>query len=325
MKKRTWLVALTVVILFLLIGVTVYLNSGKKQVAEEKADTFLVEKSEALNFTGMVKAKKVQYINFNQQFGETIWVEKENRENVAEGELVASYYSQEVNNSLIERQKKQRDVQNEISTLKKDETGNSEKIAELSKEVEQIKQDIGTLKSYAVTKIYAEHAGIFTVDLSSNYGVGEPIGKVSSKISYVEIEVSEYDIEKLKEDMTVTLKYVNKSQDLSGKVTSVAKLAENETSKVSSYSVQIDPSEEIRNGYHVQTIVPIEEIKIPLSAVKREGQKHYVYKLVENDFVKTEIVVEAYQNYYIVQSGLNEKEEIIEDVDNYSNEEGQTE
>jgi HlyD family secretion protein len=314
-KNKLWIILVLLAIVFSLAFALIFFNNSSKKNDDQVIETISVEKSASLNFTGISKSKNVQYLNFNQQLGETIFLEIQDGSEVSKGDLIASYYSLEVNNSLIDHENKVSQKQEEIETLKHNENGDSEKIATLSNEIEQLEKDIKTLETYAVAKIYSSFDGLFTANLGANYEAGEVLGKIMSKEMDVEIEVSEYDLEKLEKNMTIQLTYVNKSEKVDGVINHISKLSENTTSKVSSYLATITPSENIPNGYHVQVSIPMNEIKVPLTSVKIEEQKAYVYKSSGEKFEKIEVEVDETDHYYIIKNGIKEKDTIAKNTE----------
>ena len=89
--------------------------------------------------------------------------------------------------------------------------------------------------------------------------------------------------------------------------------------------ISLDSNENVVNGYHVQIKFKSSNqlIEIPTTAIKKEGSKRYVYLIKNNKLVKQYIKTKGEKGKFtIVESGLKEKDEIVE-VINEDMKEGQ--
>ncbi|BDR57025.1 efflux RND transporter periplasmic adaptor subunit [Xylocopilactobacillus apis] len=314
--KKHWL-AITIsliAVIALVIGGFFVLNrnlSPSTKAEEKFVETVQVKKSDPLSFNGISKSKQTQSINFNQAFGETINLEKQNGEAVSQGDLIAIYYSLKDYNNLLDKKSKVKQKKIEINNLKQDVQINSKKITALTNEVNQLNKEITKLSDAAPNKVYAELDGILTIPTSAGNDGMKPVAEISSNDTNVEIQVSEYDLSHIQKDQTVKLTPVDSGNKIKGTISSIAQRPDNTTSKISTYTVKITPASSLNNGNHVQVKIPLDEIKVPLSAVKEEDKKFYVYKSNGPRYTKKELKGEKKDSYFVVTSGLKNDESIV--------------
>lgn len=270
MKKR-WIIIALIGAAALAVGVVILTgrNKTKAKIPEKITQTIQVQKSDPLSFNGISKSKKTQSITLNQALGENLYLEKQDGESVMQGELIATYYSFKDYNTLLDKQSRVRQKKAEIDNLKKDVQSNSAKITALTNEVNQLNKEITKMRDAAPNKVYAQFDGVLTMSTSSSDGM-KPLAEISSNEASVAISVSEYDLSHLSQDQEVKLAPVDSGTKIKGTITSIATRPENTTSKISTYTAQIKPSEELKNGSHVQVTVSLKEIKVPNSAVKKK-------------------------------------------------------
>ncbi|BDR57866.1 efflux RND transporter periplasmic adaptor subunit [Xylocopilactobacillus apicola] len=308
--KKYW-IAISVAVIAIVVGVIfIKRGSNNRKPPEISIQTVQVKKSDPLSFNGIAKSKNTQSITLNQALGENIHLEKQSGEAVTQGDLVATYYSLKDYNTLLNKQRQVRQKNDEIDQLKKDVQNNSAKITTLTNDVNQLNKELNKMRDDAPNKIYAQFDGVVTVPTSSSDGM-KPVAEISSNDASVVISVSEYDLSHLFWDQEVKLAPVDSGTKIKGKITNIADRPDNTTSKISTYTAQIKPDEELKNGSHVQVTIPLKEIKIPKSAVKEEDKKFFVYKANGSKYTKKEIQGTKKDNYFVVTSGLKSNESIV--------------
>ncbi|BDR59122.1 efflux RND transporter periplasmic adaptor subunit [Xylocopilactobacillus apicola] len=315
MKKHWIVITITsVAIIAVLVGAMTLLQ--KRRVAAQMPDretiteTLQVKKSEPLSFNGIYKSNNTQSVSFNQALGDSVNLEKQNGEAVTQGDLIATYYSTKDYNTLLDKKKQINQKNADINNLKQDVQGNSTKITNLTNEVNQLTKDLNKMRDDAPNKVYAQFDGVLTVPTGSNDGV-KPLAEISSNEASVQIQVSEYDLSHLQKDQAVKLSPVDSGNKIKGTISSIAERPDNNTSKISTYLVSITTEEALKNGNHVQVSIPLNEVKIPLSAVKEEDKKFYIYKANGSKYTKKEIQGTKKDNYFLVTSGLKNDESIV--------------
>lgn len=316
MKKHLIPIVITIVVIISLAGGSIFLylknkDSQNIKTQERVTETLNVKKSDPLSFNGISKSKKTQSITLNQALGENLYLEKQDGEAVSQGELIATYYHLKDYNTFLDKQSKVRQKNNEIDNVKADVQNNSMKIANLTNEVIQLNKEISKMRDDAPNKVYAQFDGVLTVLTSTGNDGMKPLAEISSNESSVVISVSEYDLSHLYQGQEVKLVPGDSGTKVKGTITSIANRPDNTNSKISTYTTQIKPEIELKNGSHVQVIVPLKEIKIPNSAVKKEDKKFYVYKANGSKNMKKGIQGFKKDNYFVVTKGLKNDESIV--------------
>lgn len=215
--------------------------------------------------------------------------------------------------TLTEAQQALQSAETKISTLENSVQSYEDQLVSVEASME-------TLENTKQNVITANFDGIVKVNEKGRTDSSEPVVTVYSKKQIVSTSVTEYDIEKLKIDQSVTLSYVNQSKEVKGRVTTVDAIPESDTDNVGSYPVTITPEDPIPLGYSVQVKVPQEELRIPKDAVitekdTKDGKKegNYVFRYEKGKAIKTQITIEEQDNYSKVLSGLEDGDEILED------------
>lgn len=312
--KKHWVAVTsitTVAVIAVVVGVIfIKKGSSNSKPSERIIQTVQVKKSDPLSFNGITKSKNTQSITFNQVLGDNINLEKQSGEGVMQGELVATYYSLKDYNTLLNKKRQVHQMTSEIDQLKKDVQNNSAKITTFTNEVNQLNKELTKMRDDAPNKVYAQFDGVLTVPTSSSDGM-KPVAEISSNDASVVISVSEYDLSHLALEQEVKLAPVDSESKIKGKITNISDRPDNTTSKISTYTAQIKPSEDLKNGSHIQVTIPLKEIKIPKSAIKEEDKKFFVYKANGSKYTKKEIHGSKKDSYFVVTSGLKSNETIV--------------
>lgn len=170
--------------------------------------------------------------------------------------------------------------------------------------------------------------GIAYVDDKGKTDGTTPAVTVVSPTTVVEGEVSEFDYERLHQDQKVTIKPTNGDAELEGTILRVDKLPEKAASSgamadqggmsgttTTNYSFIVKPSKNLQYGYSVQITLPLEELRIPESAIIKEGEERFVYVVESGKAQKKAVKITENDGLFIVTEGLAEKAVIVENPD----------
>jgi len=133
-----------------------------------------------------------------------------------------------------------------------------------------VNASIDTLEKTAETVITANFEGVVNVNKDGLTNSSTPIVTVYGKEIVISITVTEYDIEKLAMNQTVSLSYTNQTEDVEGTISFISTAPESDSDTVTSYRVEISIADSIPLGYSVQVSVPQDEIRIPVESVITE-------------------------------------------------------
>lgn len=296
-----------------------------------------------------------------------------NQNTLAEKEKMQTQYSANITNlenNLSEEQNRLNNAKDRVTNLKNeikntntwsDSSAKTNKLSELQTELAEAQQEqqsaestiqaiensifsyqdmlsdvnasIDTLENTTETVITANFAGVVKINKEGLTNSSTSLVTVYGKEVVVNITVTEYDIEKLFIEQSVSLSYTNHNEDVAGTISFISTAPEADSDTVTSYRVEISIADSIPLGYSVQVSVPQDEIRIPIESVITENEiesniddseaavvepdftmheKHYVFRYVDGKAVKTEIAIEKYSNYIIVTEGLAAGDIIIE-------------
>ncbi|MDR2976601.1 MAG: hypothetical protein LBV19_04750 [Streptococcaceae bacterium] len=193
--------------------------------------------------------------------------------------------------------------------------------------IQQLTQSVATnslaLQSAQASLAEAQRTGQVTVK-AKNSGVvklgdpddtSKPLISISSTVTVVTGQISEFDYDKLKVGDKVQIKTINLQQTISGVVASIdttptSGSTSETTSSTSYYTFTITPSKNLQVGNNVQISLSDDTLHIPSSAVK-DG---YVRLKKDGKFVKKAVKTQAASNgKLLVISGLKAGDVIAED------------
>ena len=202
-------------------------------------------------------------------------------------------------------------------------------------QIKNYKNEIEKLKKKKYTYEYAPFAGKVSIPNGVSEGENQVLLKLRSNDLYVNSQVSERDLEKIKLNQSVDVMVLANDKNVKGEIVNISYDPEEpgilqqeaNSSQGANYPVKIslDSNENVVNGYHVQIKFKSSNqlIEIPTTAIKKEGSKRYVYLIKNNKLVKQYIKTKGEKGKFtIVESGLKEKDEIVE-VINEDMKEGQ--
>lgn len=190
-------------------------------------------------------------------------------------------------------------------------------------------QALENAKSKVTTNVSSTIDGIAVVDTSGKGDATVPVVKVVSKSTIIEAKVSEYDYSRVLKDQTVTILPANDTKKIQGTITEVNKLPDNsgaaaaagaaggavQTSAMANYTFKVKPAEDLQYGYNCQISLPVNELRVPKSAITKENDKQYVFVYSKGKAHKTFITTVEKNGVFVVTEGLKEKDRIISNPD----------
>lgn len=341
MKKKYIAIGLSVVIIWGgAIGFLVVKSKNKKLKEEQAIERYIIPENKKTFFSGVVEPSKSKVFYKDPTKGEDYEINKKNGEIVSKGSLLITYKNEEIANQIS-------DLEDQISDLKKGKNQNDESqnrvegadvnlTDSIDEQIKNNKKQIERLKKKQYTHEYAPFAGKVYISNKGKDGENQVLLKLRSNDLYVNAQVSERDLEKVKLNQDVDVLVLANDKNVKGEVADISYDPEDQAitaegmaaaSPVANYPVRInlESKEDVVNGYHVQIKLKSLEksIEIPKTAIKTEGSKKYVYLIRDNKLVKQNVTTKgSKEDSIIVTSGLKEKDEIVE-VINSDMKEGQ--
>lgn len=335
MKKKYIAIACTIGIVW--IGAIGFLAIKSKDKpndigTEEGIERYVIPEDKKIFLNGVVQPKQSKVFYKDVTKGEDYKINKKNGDYVSKGSLLITYTNESVKDQISE-------LQDQVNNLKKEKNkvnnnpevqaleGQEMATQSIQDQIKDLEKEISKLKKKQYSCEYAPFAGKVYI---SNKVVGEEnqeLLKLRSDDFYIKSQVSERDLDNVKEDQPVDVLVLANDKKVKGTIgdisyepeSQVASLGEEVSgaSSVSTYPVTIElkSQDDVVNGYHVQAKLKLgnKELKIPKTAVKKDGDSQYVYLIEDNKLKKQTIKTKGTKGENIVViSGLKEKDEIVE-------------
>lgn len=304
--------------------------ASKSEVSNSQVELYYVPDEEKVFINGKLVPKQSKDFSVTSEQGEL------NEIKVADGALVNKDTLLYIcKNTQIASEVE--DLKSELQTKKK--TRNSEEDESIKNsmnlEISSLEEKIKKLNNKVYSYVYAPFNGkVYLNNTSNNNNENGVVMTLQSTDFYIDATVNEYDLFKINVDKEVEVMLYATKEKVAGKITFIGDRPVGEGSQngssesLTEYAVKIEveQQENFRNGLHVQGISKYAEsnLRIPLSSVREEDGKSYVYK-VENDIAhKTEInVAEKTNEFVVVNGGINQGETLIKNLNLVNIEDGQ--
>lgn len=296
-------------------------NILKKQLMESKVELYEVPGQEKVFLKGKVIPIKSEELFVGEGQGKLDQIKVEDRVFVEKGEPLFTCKNdeqiKEISNlkSQIEKKKKDKNVEIDEEIKKA-----------IDEEIKQLNNQINELNKTAFSTVYAPFSGKAYVN--EDRSVGKPIIILETSEFYVKGQVNERDSYKIKLNQGVEVKAMATNEKYSGKITDIGDrpLSNEELDSVYSsdsgmsqyrVKVSIENQDNLKNGLNVQmtALSGNSNKKIPKTAIVKDIDNYYVYKVENETVYKRQIQVkEEKDDYYLVENGVNEGDEIIIDA-----------
>lgn len=326
-KKQKIILAITIAILGVG-GFSGYLSMSQiKKQRIEMENTFgiyTIAGKEKIFMSGKVEPVSVKKIFVNGENGELDKLIVANGKYVTKGTpLFTCKNKSQINeisslNSQIAQKKKEK--QNAVDEESKQS---------IEMQIKELNSQVSILNKTAYSTVYAPFAGnVYLNDKATEGDTTQPVLTLQTDDFYIKAQVNERDSYKIKLNQLVEVTALATKQNYNGKILNINNIpleGENlnqgfsDENGMSQYGVDIslESQENLKSGLHVQLIALYgsEYRKIPSTAILKENDKTYVFKLEGSLVNKKEIkVVQEKDGYALVSSGIKENAQIIEDI-----------
>lgn len=202
-------------------------------------------------------------------------------------------------------------------------------------EISNINDKINKLNNEVYTYVYAPFSGKVYLNEIDNDSKNNSVMTLESTDFYIKGSVNEYDSFKIQVDQTVEVILHATKEKFPGTISFVgnrpysgSSSQESSSTSLVDYGVKIyvDQQSSFKNGLHVQGITEYTEtnLRIPTTAVVKEDDKHYVYKVENHIAHKTEVtILEENSDFVVVNQGINQGEVIVRNLNKVQLQDGQ--
>ncbi len=337
MKKRHMAIAGVIVAVWVgIIGF--FIIKSKEKESNQNIERHIIPEQKKVFINGMVEPTQSKVFYKNMTKGENYIVNKNNEDSVSKGSLLITYKNDEISEQI-------KDLNGQLHDLRKEEKEgrnikenqlieNQNQMTEpIEEQIKSTSKELSKLKNKEYSYEYAPFAGKVYTDNKNINGENQELLKLRSTEFYIKSQVTENELEKIKEDHKVEILILANDKKVKGKITEISdepksqdvglngEISGSASASVSSYpiSITLDSQEGIVNGYHVQIKIELsnKDSKIPTSAIKVNGNRNYVYLIKDNKLVKQFVEVKKTEgDLSIITSGLKEKDEIVKVITN---------
>lgn len=336
--KRRNLKSNATILLAILSGCVLFFNSSGEnnssiEVKAEKRDAntvamYTVPSAEKVFINGIVTPEKTETFSYKSEYGVMENVKVQSGEYVDKGYHMFSYRDSSKEEEVKDMEKEISSLEKDIKELQENSAENRQQIIYLNNKIKEIRQEMDDLKTKIVTNVYAPFSGEIHIESTSD---GSAEGKemtimLDTKEYYLDGKVSEQDFAKIKVGSPTDIYLFSTKEAKKGAITYISKRPESvideetRNANLSKYRVKIGFSDQtdLVNGYHAQAKIEMasKEIKVPVTAIKQEGDKFYVLvdemgvakkREIKTTFSETDAMA-------VVESGLSENEMIVENL-----------
>lgn len=218
-------------------------------------------------------------------------------------------------------------AKSEAQAYEQEIAGYDDQVATINDSINDLNSKTQKLKSEEKVEVKAEVKGIVRI-VGTKDDYTTAYMKIDSSDFCVKGTVNEKNVAKVKKDQEAELLIIALDKTIKGKVLEVSRepvsaaelgveaTASSASSSLSSYRVviSVDSSEDLLTGYHVQATIKekSKDIEISKKAIIEEDGKEYVFKVVDNKLVKTEVKTNTTEKgKAIVEGGLEDGDKIV--------------
>ena len=332
MKKRHIAVAGVIVAVWVgIIGFFIIKSKEKESKSNQNIERHIIPGQKKVFINGVVEPTQSKIFYKDMTKGENYIINKNNEDSVSKGSLLITYKNDEISEQIKDLNEQLYDLQKEKKEGKNTKENQNQMIEPIEEQIKNTSKELSKLKNKEYSCEYAPFAGKVYTDNKNINGENQELLKLRSTEFYIKSQVTENELEKIKEDHEVEILILANDKKVKGKITEISDEPKSQevglngeisgSASVSSYPINItlDSQEGIINGYHVQIKIELsnKDPRIPTSAIKVDGNKNYVYLIKDNKLVKRFVEVKKTEgDLSIITSGLKEKDEIVKVITN---------
>lgn len=335
-KKKKIILAVTIAVLSVG-GISSYsairIDQKERIEMEKTFDIYTIPGKEKIFMSGKVEPNNIKKIFVDSEQGKLDKVIVSNGKYVSKSTPLFTCKNESKINEINE-------LNSQISTKKKEKQNapDEESKKAIDMEIKELNKQVANLNKSAYTTTYAPFAGkVYLNNKALEGDLTQPVITLQSEDFYIKAQVNERDSYKIGLNKDVEITALANKQKYDGKISYINDIplegdelsqSVSNDSSMSQYEVNInlDTQENLKSGLHVQVLALYgsEYRKIPNSAVIKEGNKAYVYKLNDTIANKVQIkIVEEKEGYTLVSTGLKENDKILNYIEGRKIEDGQ--
>ena len=321
-------IILSILTLGITIGGSVTAISYRKNLKEQKimestVEMYDVSGKEKIFMNGIVVPTKSEKLFLSADQGKLDKIQVKNEQYVEKGTPIFTCKNQDKLTEILSLESQLETKKKELSYISDDEDKNMANI-----EIEELKNNINELKKTAYSTVYAPFNGRVYIN-------DETIGEESSYVAiiestefYVKAQVNERDSYKVKVHQNAEVTTIANKEKHYGNISYISSRpyegnggeqdfgADSNMTKYG-LNIKLDTQNNLKSGLNAQIVVEYgtDDKKIPYEALEIDGNKSYVYKIIDNKAYKTEVTVSSENGEFaFISKGLKEDDIIIKSL-----------
>lgn len=331
-------IILSILTLGITIGGSVTAISYRKNLKEQKimestVEMYDVSGKEKIFMNGIVVPTKSEKLFLSADQGKLDKIQVNNEQYVEKGTPIFTCKNQDKLAEILSLESQLETKKKELSYISDDENKNLANI-----EIEELKNNINELKKSAYSTIYAPFNGrVYINDERSTGDEGSHIATIESTEFYVKAQINERDSYKIKVHQNAEVTTIANKEKYYGSISYISSRpyegADGEQSfgvdsNMTKYglNIKLDTQSNLKSGLNAQIVVlhGTDDKKIPYEALEIDGDKSYVYKIVDNKALRAQVAISSENgDFAFISKGLEEDDVIIKSLVDKKIEDGQ--
>lgn len=298
-------------------------NLKEQKIMESTVEMYDVSGKEKIFMNGIVVPTKSEKLFLSADQGKLDKIQVNNEQYVEKGTPIFTCKNQDKLTEILSLESQLETKKKELSYISDDENKNMANI-----EIEELKNNINELKKTAYSTVYAPFNGRVYIN-------DETIGEESSYVAiiestefYVKAQVNERDSYKVKVHQNAEVTTIANKEKHYGSISYISNRPYESNdgeqgfgndSNMTKYglNIKLDTQNNLKSGLNAQIVIEYgtDDKKIPYEALEIDGDKSYVYKIVDNKALRTQVVVSSENgDFAFISKGLKEDDIIIKSL-----------
>ncbi|EQK47444.1 efflux RND transporter periplasmic adaptor subunit [Paraclostridium bifermentans] len=298
-------------------------NLKEQKIMESTVEMYDVSGKEKIFMNGIVVPTKSEKLFLSADQGKLDKIQVNNEQYVEKGTPIFTCKNQDKLTEILSLESQLETKKKELSYISDDENKNMANI-----EIEELKNNINELKKTAYSTVYAPFNGRVYIN-------DETIGEESSYVAiiestefYVKAQVNERDSYKVKVHQNAEVTTIANKEKHYGSISYISNRPYESNdgeqgfgndSNMTKYglNIKLDTQNNLKSGLNAQIVIEYgtDDKKIPYEALEIDGDKSYVYKIVDNKALRTQVVVSSENgDFAFISKGLKEDDVIIKSL-----------
>ena len=354
-KKKKIIISLIVIVLVLLVGTKFFFSNNKEAepTEEPKIEYFTVEDVEQVFINGVVTPTESKEFIKDPTLGKLGDLNVKNGDNVEKGKILYQYVDEttdsqitdlkfQIESTQAEKDKAARQMQLELNELgTSDEEGlpnnaNTQESIALKYDLYSYDLRMGQLQSQ-IDELYAKQVNQVVAPFNGQVAISQEqnrdsaIMTLTSNDFYVEGEVNERDLIKIKLKQPAEVRTIADNKVFKGEIIYIANTpttsqgegtgsGQSGSGALSTYTVKLTlkDGKNVRTGFHVQSSIKLDDkkVEIPSEAIHTDEKDQKKYVLVDDFGTVLRKDIEVSKNpttegMVVIESGLEGLDKII--------------